>query len=129
MGEVLRAGAPPRAAPFSHNARPAAGPGALGIEAQAGSCLSSRSTAPRPPLLAAACLLLVRSPPARQLGWPPASPRRREAEASLRGEAGRGALVAVLRELVAQRCQMVCQLGAAFQLGPTQGQAGAHWAV
>ena len=37
------------------------------------------------------------------------------------GEEGRGALVAVLRELVARRCQMGCQLGALFQLGPTAG--------
>jgi hypothetical protein len=29
--------------------------------------------------------------------------------------------VAALRELVARRCQMVCQLGAVFQLGPTTG--------
>lgn len=44
-----------------------------------------------------------------------------EAEAALRGEEGRGALTAVLRELVARRCQMVCQLGAIFRLGPTAG--------
>ncbi len=47
----------------------------------------------------------------------------RKAEAALRGEEGRGALTAVLRELVARRCHMVCQLGAIFRLGPT---AGAH---
>jgi hypothetical protein len=45
----------------------------------------------------------------------------REAEESLQGEEGRGSLVAALRELVARRCQMVCQLGAVFQLGPTTG--------
>ncbi|KAL4854482.1 UV radiation resistance associated protein [Chlorella vulgaris] len=47
------------------------------------------------------------------------SRRMGEAQAALRGEAGRGALVAVLRELVARRCLMVCQLGSILQLGPT----------
>lgn len=69
---------------------------------------------------AAACLL-----PAQPPACPAVPTCCREAEASLRGEAGRGALAATLRELVAQRCQMVCQLGAIFQLGPTQGGLGA----
>ena len=30
-------------------------------------------------------------------------------------------MAAAMRELVARRCQMVCQLGAAFWLGPTPG--------
>lgn len=63
------------------------------------------------------------STPAIPLPPPPCS----EAEASLRGEEGRGALVATLRELVARRCLMVCQLGAIFQLGPTPGAWG--WGV
>ena len=59
----------------------------------------------------------------RAVAPPPPPPHRRsEAEAALRGEEGRGALAAALRELVARRCQMVCQLGAIFQLGPTPGE-------
>jgi hypothetical protein len=50
----------------------------------------------------------------------------REAQAALRGESGRGALVAVLRELVARRCLMVCQLGSILQLGPTAGEPSPH---